>query len=86
LDICYAHGFDFGGLYQHWSRVSCWCCPLQGNKDLEKLKAIRPELYEKLCDMNEQANEKFKWGHWQKERAHVLCKESPAQNTILARF
>jgi len=81
LEICYAHGFDFGGLYQYWSRVSCWCCPLQGNKDLEKLKMIRPELYEKLCEMNELANEKYKWGHWQKGKAHILGANSPAQNT-----
>jgi len=73
LEICYAHGFDFGGLYKHWTRVSCWCCPFQSNKDLEKLKEIRPELYLKLCKLNELANEKYRWGHWQKERAHVLC-------------
>ena len=27
LKICYDHGFDWGGLYEIYHRVSCWCCP-----------------------------------------------------------
>ena len=30
LSYCYERGFDWGGLYEIFSRVSCWCCPLQG--------------------------------------------------------
>ena len=29
LQICYDHGFDFGGLYRIYRRASCWVCPLQ---------------------------------------------------------
>lgn len=28
LEYCYARGFDWGGLYEIWDRVSCYCCPL----------------------------------------------------------
>lgn len=28
LSYCYERGFDWGGLYEIFSRVSCWCCPL----------------------------------------------------------
>ena len=37
LDYCYAHGFDWGGLYEIFHRVSCWCCPLQPLSELRKL-------------------------------------------------
>ena len=26
LKYCYDHGFDWGGLYEIFHRVSCWCC------------------------------------------------------------
>lgn len=67
LQICYSNGFDFGGLYKTWDRVSCWCCPLQGQKDIDKLKLNRPELYEKLKQMNEVAPDKYKFGKYRKE-------------------
>ena len=37
LQICYAHGFDFGGLYEIYHRCSCWCCPFQRIDELRKL-------------------------------------------------
>ena len=58
LKYCYDRGFDWGGLYQIWDRVSCWCCPLQGLEDLRKLKKYRPELWERLKEMDRIINEK----------------------------
>ena len=29
LKYCEAHGFDWGGLYREWARVSCSCCPFR---------------------------------------------------------
>lgn len=29
LEYCYSKGYDWGGLYNIFDRVSCWCCPLQ---------------------------------------------------------
>ena len=37
LSYCYRRGFNWGGLYEIFSRVSCWCCPLQSLEELRKL-------------------------------------------------
>lgn len=37
LAYCYEQGFDWGGLYEIFHRVSCWCCPLQSLDELRKL-------------------------------------------------
>lgn len=37
LAYCYERGFDWGGLYEIFHRVSCWCCPLQSLDELRKL-------------------------------------------------
>lgn len=38
LQYCKKHGFDWGGLYDIFRRVSCWCCPLQPLSELRKLR------------------------------------------------
>lgn len=52
LAYCKSHGFDWGGLYDHFDRVSCFCCPLQGLNDLRKLRKYYPELWERLVVMD----------------------------------
>lgn len=51
LKYCYDHGFDWGGLYEIFSRVSCWCCPLQSLPELRNLRKYFPDLWAKLLDM-----------------------------------
>ena len=51
LKYCYDHGFDWGGLYEIFKRVSCWCCPLQSLEELRKLRTHFPDLWERLLDM-----------------------------------
>lgn len=48
LDYCRKHGFDWGGLYDHFHRVSCFCCPLQSLWNLRKLKIHYPDLWKKM--------------------------------------
>lgn len=48
LSYCYKRGFDWGGLYKIFSRVSCWCCPLQSLAELRKLRANFPDLWKQL--------------------------------------
>ncbi len=48
LEYCYSKGFDWGGLYKIFHRVSCWCCPLQSLDELRKLHDNFPELWKKL--------------------------------------
>jgi 3'-phosphoadenosine 5'-phosphosulfate sulfotransferase (PAPS reductase)/FAD synthetase len=52
LEYCYNKGFDWGGLYEHFGRVSCWCCPLQSIAELKQLYEHYPELWQRLLDMD----------------------------------
>ena len=48
LHYCYERGFDWGGLYEIFHRVSCWCCPLQSLDELRKLHRHFPNLWQQL--------------------------------------
>lgn len=63
LKYCYDRGFDWGGLYTHFDRVSCWCCPLQNQRDLFTLYNFYPELWNQLKDMDERSWNQFKNTH-----------------------
>lgn len=63
LDYCYSKGFDWGGLYSIFKRVSCWCCPLQSLSELRNLRIFYPELWNKLEYMDEHTWRTFKPGY-----------------------
>lgn len=48
LQYCKERGFDWGGLYDLFSRVSCWCCPLQSFESLRTLRKNFPALWNQL--------------------------------------
>ena len=48
LNYCYERGFNWGGLYEIFHRVSCWCCPLQSLEELRKLYRNFPDLWRQL--------------------------------------
>lgn len=52
LKYCYDRGFFWGGLYEIWDRVSCWCCPLQSLDSLRKLWIHRPYMWQRLKEMD----------------------------------
>lgn len=52
IQYCREIGYTWGGLYDIFNRVSCWCCPLQSIKDLRKLRKHRPDLWAKLLEMD----------------------------------
>lgn len=60
LAYCYERGFDWGGLYQHFDRVSCWCCPLKNLRELKTLWKYYPELWSELRQMDERAYNQFR--------------------------
>lgn len=60
LKYCYDSGFDWGGLYKIFHRVSCWCCPLQSLDELRNLRKHFPDLWEKLLDMEHRTWGTFK--------------------------
>ena len=60
LEYCYKRGFTWGGLYEQFKRVSCWCCPLKSIPELKSLWMHHPELWEKLKDMDRRAYNRFR--------------------------
>lgn len=60
LRYCYERGYDWGGLYEHFRRVSCWCCPLQSLEELRQLYRHYPELWEQLKTWDRRTWRKFR--------------------------
>lgn len=60
LHYCYSLGYDWSGLYNHFDRVSCWCCPLKGLEELRKLYKYYPELWEELKEMDNNTWRQFR--------------------------
>lgn len=60
LQYCYDRGFDWGGLYRIFKRVSCWCCPLQSLAELRKLRKHFPELWAQLEEWDRQTWRQFR--------------------------
>jgi len=52
LEYCYEHGFNWNGLYEHFHRVSCWCCPFQSLPELRNLRKHYPEKWKELKKMD----------------------------------
>lgn len=60
LKYCYEKGFDFGGLYKIFHRVSCWCCPLQSLEELRQLRKHFPDLWQQLQEWQLKTWRKFR--------------------------
>lgn len=52
LEFCKAHGFDWGGLYETRSRVSCFCCPLSKISELYAMKQSHPDIWRRMEKMD----------------------------------
>lgn len=62
LQFCYDRGFDWGGLYEDFDRVSCWCCPHSSIPELRTLYRKYPHLWGKMRRMNGGKDWLFKSG------------------------
>ena len=60
LNYCYSRGLDWGGLYEKFHRVSCWCCPLSRIGELRVLYNDFPELWAELEEMDKKSFRKFR--------------------------
>ena len=60
LSTCYKHGFTWGGLYEDFGRVSCWCCPLKSLNELRVLYHKYPALWERLKDLDNRCWNQFR--------------------------
>jgi len=65
LKYCLSNGFDWGGLYSIFKRVSCWHCPNQGSA-IRKLRDNFPELWQRLLEMD--AKSPYPWPNNDLER------------------
>jgi 3'-phosphoadenosine 5'-phosphosulfate sulfotransferase (PAPS reductase)/FAD synthetase len=52
LAYCKSKNVHFGGLYDHFRRLGCWCCPLQRVGELQNLYQYYPHLWRKLIEMD----------------------------------
>ena len=75
LEYCYSKGFDWGGLYEHFDRLSCWCCPMKNLKELKTLYEHYPELWEELKEMDRKSNNQFKSDYSIEELENKFKKE-----------
>jgi len=57
LEYCYQHGFDWDGLYEHFHRVSCFCCPLQRLDSLRALRKHYPDLWKTMLEWGDRLGE-----------------------------
>jgi len=48
LEYCYKAGFDWGGLYEIFDRVSCRICPLKRIHELKYIYIYRPEIWDEM--------------------------------------
>jgi len=67
LQYCYDRGYTWSGLYEHFKRVSCWCCPLQTLNELRQLYRFYPDLWQKLKEWDKR--------NWRKFRADYSVEE-----------
>jgi 3'-phosphoadenosine 5'-phosphosulfate sulfotransferase (PAPS reductase)/FAD synthetase len=60
LEYCYGIGLNWGGLYEKFHRVSCWCCPFFRIGGLRVLHNDFPELWSELECMDKKTFRPFK--------------------------
>lgn len=75
LEYCYSKGFNWGGLYENFNRVSCWCCPLKNLAELKVLYSKYSELWSKLKQMDNRTYRKFRADYSVKELEEKFEKE-----------
>lgn len=59
LAMCLDRGFDWGGLYNYFDRVSCFCCPLKGLDDYRTLRKDFSHLWDRMLVMGDNVPSKM---------------------------
>lgn len=75
LKFCYDRGFTWGGLYEIFNRVSCWCCPLQSLEELRKLYIYFPDLWKQLEDWDRRTWRQFRADYSVRDLTVRFCLE-----------
>lgn len=80
LYYCYSKGFDFGGLYKKFDRVSCYLCPLQRIGELRIIYNDYPELWEHMQYLDKFSKRKFRPDYTFKQLDERFRKEREAED------
>lgn len=51
LKYCLERGYNWGGLYDYFDRVSCFCCPLKPVSELKIIRDRFPSLWNRMLEM-----------------------------------
>ena len=65
LNYCLDAGFDWGGLYDHFNRVSCFCCPLKTLNELRILRRHYAPQWQEMLAMEKTMPENGGFHGWQ---------------------
>jgi 3'-phosphoadenosine 5'-phosphosulfate sulfotransferase (PAPS reductase)/FAD synthetase len=76
LEYCYSKGLDWGGLYEKFTRVSCWCCPLSRIGELRVLYNDFPELWKELKKMDKKSFRRFRSDYSVKDLSEKFANDS----------
>jgi 3'-phosphoadenosine 5'-phosphosulfate sulfotransferase (PAPS reductase)/FAD synthetase len=60
LKYCYEKGFDWNGLYEKFSRVSCYLCPLSKLGELKIVYKEFPELWQDIRSLDKKSSRRFR--------------------------
>ena len=75
LQYCYNKGFNWNGLYEHFDRLSCWCCPFKNLKELKNLYKYCPDLWQQLIEMDKKSCNQFRADYSVKQLEEKFRKE-----------
>lgn len=79
LEYCYSKGFDWNGLYEKLTRVSCFLCPLQRVGELKVIYNDYPDLWKKMRELDnrsiKQFGRKFRSDYSIQELEERFCRE-----------
>lgn len=53
LQYCYDKGYSWGGLYEQFKRVSCFCCPMAKVGYFKTLRKSYPVLWDMMLRMDD---------------------------------
>lgn len=84
MQYCRDRGFDWGGLYDVFSRVSCFCCPLQRIGELRNLRRHFPELWTKMLSWDREVRKKD-YGQFMKSKSVADLDRRFAEEDSLAK-
>lgn len=75
LHYCYEKGFDWGGLYEKFDRVSCYLCPLSRLGELKYIFENYPELWLEMRVLDDMSWRDFRSDYTLRELEHKFLQE-----------